>query len=50
MDQVIKIKGSEVDFEFTYIHAVFIVGAIFTYVIDIVLGKLLIIMIWSFRS
>ena len=40
MDQVIKIKGSEVDFEFTYIHAVFIVGAIFTYVIDIVLGKL----------
>ena len=32
-------ENSEVLFEFTYLHAVFIVGSIFTYIVDLILGK-----------
>ena len=32
-------ENYEVYFEFTYLHAVFIVGSIFTYMVDLILGK-----------
>ena len=34
-----KMENYEVYFEFTYLHAVFIVGSIFTYMVDLILGK-----------
>ena len=32
-------ENFQVYFEFTYLHAVFIVGSIFTYIVDLILGK-----------
>ena len=34
-----KMENYEIYFEFTYLHAVFIVGSIFTYMVDLILGK-----------
>ena len=39
MNIVGKMENAEVFLEFTYVHAAFIVGAIFTYIIDLILGK-----------
>ena len=34
-------ENFQIYFEFTYLHAVFIVGSIFTYIVDLILGKYL---------
>ena len=39
-----KMENYEIYFEFTYLHAVFIVGSIFTYMVDLILGKFYILL------